>query len=97
MSEHSAEADDPFEQRLRQAREGSEGSSLPSESGLGPGAGETPPSARVEMDPTPDGKEVAEQPTLIGVRRHGSRPPFKSSQLDGVEESSERGSPEARP
>ncbi|MFN2569317.1 MAG: hypothetical protein ABR564_06915 [Candidatus Dormibacteria bacterium] len=77
--------DDVFERRVRDAREGSEGSVLPSEAGLGPGAGDTPPGTTVHMDPVGENVDVPGWPTLNGVPRQGSRPVYKSSQLDGVE------------
>ncbi len=77
-----AERRDPLEEERTRAREGAEGTQLPSERGLGPGAGETPV-ADVEVDEAePAAHDVPTHPSLgAPPRRDRSRPVFRDSQL----------------
>ncbi len=78
--------DDPIADEARRAREEPERSLLPSNDGLGPGAGETP-GADVSAgtddreDAAPD---VTSTPSLGAPPRRTDRPDVRSSQLDGA-------------
>ena len=72
---------DPLDAAQQQARYASEGSSLPSETGLGPGAGEAPVasvSAGIEEEGTP----VPANPSMAEPPHTQERPQTRSSQLD---------------
>jgi hypothetical protein len=64
---------DPLEEERQRARQDTEGTQLPSERGLGPGAGETPV-ADVEVDPE-ETDDVPSHPSLGSPpRREEPRP-----------------------
>ena len=84
---------DPIAEEARRARTDADRSLLPSNDGLGPGAGETP-SADVTAgtsDREDGGADVTSTPSLGAPPRRTDRPDFRSSQLDGApdEEDSE--------
>lgn len=82
MPDRRPERRDPEEEERDRARRASEGTQLPSERGMGPGAGETPV-ADVEVDPEAAPDDVPSHPSLGSPpRRDQSRPVFRSSQLD---------------
>ena len=80
--------DDPIADEAKRARQDPDRSLLPSNDGLGPGAGETP-AADVDAgtserdDAAPD---VTSTPSLGAPPRRTDRPDFRSSQLDGAPE-----------
>ncbi len=77
---------DPIAQEARRARGDADRSLLPSNDGLGPGAGETP-AADVSAGTSrrdDDGPEVTSTPSLGEPPRRTDRPDFRSSQLDGA-------------
>ena len=85
------EHDDPIAQEARRAREEPERSLLPSNDGLGPGAGETP-GATVTAGGSAaadDGGAVPTTPSLGSPPRKTERPDYRSSQLDGAPEEEE--------
>ena len=76
---------DPIEQEAKRAREEPERSLLPSNDGLGPGAGETP-GANVSAGTSTrddDAPDVTSTPSLGAPPRRTERPDYRSSQLDG--------------
>lgn len=82
----SSEASDPIAEEAERARQAGDRSLLPSNDGLGPGAGETPP-ATVDVAPSQrqdDGPDVTSTPSLGEPPRRTERPDFRSSQLDGA-------------
>ena len=80
------ERDDPIAQEARRAREEPEPSLLPSNDGLGPGAGETPGATVTagESSEVGDEAEVTSTPSLGAPPRTTERPDHRSSQLDGA-------------
>ncbi len=82
--------DDPIADEARRAREDPDRSLLPSNDGLGPGAGETP-SASVSSDSSSrhDAAEVTVTPSLGPPPKTIERPQFRSSQLDGAPDEEE--------
>lgn len=86
----STERRDPLEEEREKARQSAEGTQLPAERGLGPGAGETP-----IADVTAEGEgDEAVHPSLgAPPRRDESRPVFRSSQLQRDEDGGEDGRP----
>ncbi len=80
----STDRRDPLEEERERARQSAEGTQLPAERGLGPGAGETP-----IADVSADGEgDEAVHPSLgAPPRREESRPVFRSSQLQRDEDS----------
>lgn len=72
---------DPLEAARKQARLGSEGSGLPSETGLGPGAGEIPV-ASVSAGASPEWEPAPANPSMGKPPRSEERPQARSSQLD---------------
>lgn len=84
---------DPIAEEAARAREGSDPSLLPSNDGLGPGAGETPP-AEVRAGRSSlreDAPDVTSTPSLGAPPRRTARPDFRSSQLDGAPEEEPEG------
>lgn len=79
----STQRRDPLEEERERARHSAEGTQLPSERGLGPGAGETP-----VADVTAEGTgDEAVHPSLgAPPRRDESRPLYRSSQLQRDED-----------
>lgn len=76
---------EPLEEERERARQAAEGSQLPSERGLGSGAGETPV-ADMEVDED-SSDDVPSHPSLgAPPRREESRPVYRSSQLQEGEE-----------
>jgi hypothetical protein len=86
----TTEPRDPLEEERVRARQKAEGTQLPAERGLGPGAGETPVA---DVTAEGDGDEATHPSLGAPPRREQSRPVFRSSQLQEGEE----GSPEAPP
>lgn len=79
---------DPIAEEARRAREDADRSLLPSNDGLGPGAGETP---AADVDAGRSGRQteapdVTSTPSLGEPPRRTERPDFRSSQLDGAPE-----------
>ena len=72
--------DDPIAEEAERARRREDRTLLPSSSGLGPGAGETP-DADVHVE---GGDEAPRTPTLRGAGSGRERPVTRSSQLDGA-------------
>jgi hypothetical protein len=88
MAEPTPQEDDPIAQETRRAREDPDRSLLPSNDGLGPGAGETP-SADVSAgssERNDAARDVTSTPSLGAPPRRTDRPDFRSSQLDGAPE-----------
>ncbi len=84
---------DPIAEEAKRARQDSDGSLLPANDGLGPGAGETP-SAAVESGSAtgePDAPETTSTPSLGAAPHRTERPTFRSSQLDGAPEERDAG------
>ena len=82
------EHDDPIAQEGRRAREDPERTLLPSNDGLGPGAGETP-GATVTADEASapgDAAGATSTPSLGSPPHKTERPDYRSSQLDGAPE-----------
>jgi hypothetical protein len=82
---------DPIADEARRARERPDRSLLPSNDGLGPGAGDTP-SAEVTAgtsDRQDDAADVTSTPSLGAPPRSSQRPDFRSSQLDGAPDEEE--------
>lgn len=83
----SADAErDPIAEEAAKARQDPDRSLLPSNDGLGPGAGETP-SGEVDAGTSrrqDDAADVTSTPTLREPARTTQRPDFRSSQLDGA-------------
>ncbi|MBJ7595636.1 MAG: hypothetical protein JF886_12390 [Candidatus Dormibacteraeota bacterium] len=91
MAETTPEDGDPIADEARRAREDRDRSLLPSNDGLGPGAGETPAAdvsagASDREDAAPD---VTSTPSLGAPPRRTDRPDFRSSQLDGAPDEDE--------
>ncbi len=86
MASSKDDGGDPIADEAERARSGADRSLLPSNDGLGPGAGETP-SAEVG-GPTSDrgeaGPDVTSTPSLGAPPRRIDLPDFRSSQLDGA-------------
>ncbi|MGH7723514.1 MAG: hypothetical protein ACRENL_11925 [Candidatus Dormibacteria bacterium] len=88
--------DDPIAEESRRARQDADRSLLPSNDGLGPGAGETPVavvtagrSRRQRKAP-----DVTATPSLGAPPRRPARPDFRSSQLDGAPDETEPDQPD---
>jgi hypothetical protein len=82
---------DPIAEETKRAREDPDRSLLPSNDGLGPGAGDTPAAdvtagTSTRKDAAPD---VTSTPSLGGPPRRTERPDFRSSQLDGAPDEEE--------
>ena len=82
---------DPIADEAKRAREDPDRSLLPSNDGLGPGAGETPAAdvsagSSRRQDDAPD---VTSTPSIGAPPRRTERPDFRSSQLDGAPEEEE--------
>ena len=91
MASADEHGDDPIDHEARRAREEPERSLLPSNDGLGPGAGETP-GAAVEAGTstrTDRAPEVTSTPSLGAPPRTTERPDHRSSQLDGAPDEQE--------
>jgi hypothetical protein len=80
--------DDPIAEEARRAREEPDRSLLPSNDGLGPGAGDTPGATVTagESAEADDGPEVTSTPSFGSPPRTTERPDHRSSQLDGAPE-----------
>jgi hypothetical protein len=83
--------DDPIADEAERARQDPDRSLLPSNDGLGPGAGETPSAdvsagSSTREDAAPD---VTSTPSLGAPPRRKDRPDFRSSQLDGAPDEEE--------
>ena len=86
MPDRRPERRNPEEEERDRARRAAEDTQLPSERGLGPGAGETPV-ADLGVDPEAAPDDVPSHPSLgTPPRRDRSRPVFRSSQLDEGEQ-----------
>ncbi|HZS14690.1 MAG TPA: hypothetical protein VFC09_08845 [Candidatus Dormibacteraeota bacterium] len=86
----STERRDPLEEERERARQAAEGSQLPSERGLGGGAGETPVA---DVTAEGDGDEAVHPSLGSPPRREESRPTFRSSQLQHDEDKPRDGRP----
>jgi hypothetical protein len=83
--------DDPIAQETRRARQDPDRSLLPSNDGLGPGAGETPAAdvSAGSSDHNDAAPDVTSTPSLGAPPRRTDRPDFRSSQLDGAPDEEE--------
>jgi hypothetical protein len=86
MAATESKDNDPIAEEAERVREDPDRSLLPSNDGLGPGAGETPAadvtagsSSRQEAAP-----DVTSTPSIGAPPRRTDRPDFRSSQLDGA-------------
>lgn len=84
---NSEDRRDPLEEERERARQGTEGTQLPSERGLGPGAGETPVA---DVEAEGEGDEAVHPSLGAPPRRDESRPVFRSSQLQGEDDDPDR-------
>lgn len=88
MAGSEPEKGDPIADEAKRVRQDPDRSLLPSNDGLGPGAGETPAAdvnagASSRQDAAPD---VTSTPSIGAPPRRTDRPDFRSSQLDGAPE-----------
>jgi len=84
---NSEQRRDPLEEERERARESAEGTQLPAERGLGPGAGET---LIAEVEAEGEGDEAVHPSLGAPPRRDESRPVFRSSQLQKDGEDGDR-------
>ena len=84
---------DPIADEAKRAREARDRSLLPSNDGLGPGAGETPAAdvSAGSSDREDDAPDVTSTPSLGAPPNRTDRPDFRSSQLDGAPDEEEEG------
>ncbi|GAC1571249.1 MAG: hypothetical protein NVS3B18_04220 [Candidatus Dormibacteria bacterium] len=91
MATDRERSEDPIAEEADRARNDSDRSLLPSNDGLGPGAGETPvaevSAGRSKRQDA--GADVTSAPSLGAPPRTTERPDFRSSQLDGAPEEDE--------
>jgi hypothetical protein len=82
---------DPISEEAERARRERDRSLLPSNDGLGPGAGETPSADVAAGRSAGDehGPDVTSTPSLGAPPRKADRPRFRTSQLDGAPPESE--------
>ncbi|HEX4754963.1 MAG TPA: hypothetical protein VH661_04325 [Candidatus Dormibacteraeota bacterium] len=90
MAPSKGKDNDPIAEQARRARGDADRSLLPSNDGLGPGAGETPAAdvsaGRSDREDAANGTST---PSLGGPPRRTRRPDFRSSQLDGAPDEDE--------
>ncbi len=91
MASPKPEDGDPIAEEAKRAREDPDRSLLPSNDGLGPGAGETPAAdvtagSSSRQDAAAD---VTSAPSIGAPPRRTERPVFRSSQLDGAPDEEE--------
>jgi hypothetical protein len=82
---------DPIAEEAKRARADEDRSLLPSNDGLGPGAGNTPAGdvTAGRSDREDAAPEVTSTPSLGAPPRRTERPDFRSSQIDGAPDEDE--------